>query len=156
DIWVDVGAKTKAEAESVVRPGDTVTFALGVHELRNGLVAAPGMDDKVGVWTVFEALRLLQGVALNVNVYAVSTVQEELGLRGATTSTYGIHPTIGIAVDVCHATDTPGNDKKQIGETKVGTGPALFRGPNINPRVFERLEQTAKTKEIPIQIRGAP
>src|SRR5438270_30594 len=84
------------------RPGDHGTFALGVHELRSGLVAAPGMDDKVGVWTVFEALRLLQGVALNVNVYAVSTVQEELGLRGATTSTYGIHPTIGIAVDVTH------------------------------------------------------
>jgi endoglucanase len=86
----------------------------------------------------------------------VSTVQEEIGLRGATTSAYGIHPTIGIAVDVCHATDTPGNDKKQIGETKVGAGPALFRGPNINPRVFERLEETAKSKEIPVQIRGAP
>src|SRR5207244_12615064 len=55
-----------------------------------------------------------------------------------------------------HDTDTAGNDKKQIGETKVGAGPTLFRGPNINPRVFECLEQTAKSKEIAIQIRGAP
>jgi endoglucanase len=103
-----------------------------------------------------ETLRLLHGRDLRAAVFCVSTVQEEIGLRGATTSAYGIHPTIGIAVDVCHATDTPGNDKKQIGETKVGAGPALFRGPNINPRVFERLEETAKSKEIPVQIRGAP
>ena len=75
---------------------------------------------------------------------AVSTVQEEIGLRGATTSTYGIHPTVGIAVDVCHATDTPGNDKKQIGDVKLGGGPVLFRGPNINPRVFERLHEAVE------------
>jgi endoglucanase len=129
---------------------------LGYRELRNRLVVSPAMDDKVGVWTVMEALRLLHGRTLQAAVFCVSTVQEEIGLRGATTSAYGIHPTIGIAVDVCHATDTPGNDKKQIGETKVGAGPALFRGPNINPRVFERLEETAKGKEIPIQVRGAP
>jgi len=156
DIWVDIGAKDRKEAEELVSCGDPVTFALGYRELRNRLVVSPAMDDKVGVWTVMEALRLLHGRPLQAAVFCVSTVQEEIGLRGATTSAYGIHPTIGIAVDVCHATDTPGNDKKQIGETKVGTGPALFRGPNINPRVFERLEQTAKTKEIPIQIRGAP
>ena len=97
------------------------------------------MDDKVGLWTVMEALRLLHGQPLQAAVYCVSTVQEEIGLRGATTSAYGIHPTVGIAVDVCHATDTPGNDKKQLGDIKLGGGPVLFRGPNINPRVFERL-----------------
>ena len=156
DIWVDIGAKDRKEAEELVCCGDPVTFALGYRELRNRLVVSPAMDDKVGVWTVMEALRLLHGRTLQAAVFCVSTVQEEIGLRGATTSAYGIHPTIGIAVDVCHATDTPGNDKKQIGETKVGAGPALFRGPNINPRVFERLEETAKSKEIPIQIRGAP
>jgi tetrahedral aminopeptidase len=156
DIWVDIGAKDRKEAEELVSCGDPVTFALGYRELRNQLVVSPAMDDKVGVWTVMETLRLLHGRPLQAAVFCVSTVQEEIGLRGATTSAYGIHPTIGIAVDVCHATDTPGNDKKQIGETKVGAGPALFRGPNINPRVFERLEDAAKNKEIPIQVRGAP
>jgi len=156
DIWVDIGAKDKKETEELVSCGDPVTFDLGFREMRNRLAVSPAMDDKVGVWTVMEALRLLQGRPLQAAVFCVSTVQEEIGLRGATTSAYGIHPTIGIAVDVCHATDTPGNDKKQIGDTKVGGGPTLSRGPNINPRVFERLEETAKAKEIPVQVRGAP
>ncbi|HZU35419.1 MAG TPA: M42 family metallopeptidase [Gemmataceae bacterium] len=156
DIWIDIGARDRKEAEGVVTPGDPVTVALGYRELRNGIAAAPAMDDKVGVWTVMEALRLLQGRALHASVYCVSTVQEEIGLRGATTSAYGIHPTVGIAVDVCHAADTPGNDKKQLGDTRLGAGPAIFRGANINPRVFERLESAAKAHEIPVQVRGAP
>ena len=63
---------------------------------------------------------------------------------------------LGIAVDVCHATDTPGNDKKQLGDTKLGAGPALFRGPNINPHVFDKLRDAAKNHEIPVQLRGTP
>jgi len=156
DIWVDIGAKNREQAEENVRLGDVVTFALGMRTLCNDLVAAPGLDDKVGVWVVMEALRLLHNRPVQVEIFAVSTVQEEIGLRGATTSAYGIHPTVGIAVDVCHATDTPGNDKKQVGETKVGAGPALFRGPNINPRVHEQLEETARRLEIAVQVRGAP
>src|SRR5262245_53030810 len=61
DVWVDIGAKDKADADAVVRPGDVVTLALGLREMRNGLACAPAMDDKVGVWTVFETLRLLHG-----------------------------------------------------------------------------------------------
>lgn len=156
DVWVDAGFKDRKDAEAVVTPGDPVTFALGYRPLRNGLAASPAMDDKVGLWTVMEALRLLHGKPLHAAVFCVSTVQEEIGLRGATTSTYGIHPTVGIAVDVCHATDTPGNDKKQVGDTRLGAGPVLFRGANINPRVFERLEQTAKSREIAVQVRGTP
>ncbi len=156
DVWVDIGAKDKADAESVVRPGDVITLALGLREMRNGLACGPAMDDKVGVWTVFETLRLLHGKQLDVEVYCVSTVQEEIGLRGATTSAHGIDPTVGIAVDVCHASDTPGTDKKMIGDIKLGAGPGLFRGPNINPRVFDRLELAARDKEIKVQVRGAP
>jgi endoglucanase len=156
DIWVDIGAKDRKEAEALVAAGDSVTFALGVRELRNNLITSPGLDDKVGVWVVMEALRLMRGRPLQASVYCVSTVQEEIGLRGATTSSYGIHPTVGIAVDVCHATDTPGNDKKQLGDTKLGAGPALFRGPNINPHVFDKLRDAARGSEIPVQLRGTP
>src|SRR5262249_16099068 len=156
DIWVDVGVKDRKEAESLITPGDPVTLELNVRELRNQIVSSPGLDDKVGVWTVMETLRLLHGRALQAAVYCVSTVQEEIGLRGATTSSYGIHPTVGIAVDVCHASDTPGNDKKQLGDTRLGAGPTVFRGPNISPRMFEGLESTAKTQDIPIQVRGSP
>src|SRR5262249_48374206 len=83
-------------------------------------------------------------------------VQEEIGLRGATTSTHAVRPQVGIAVDVCHSTDTPGADKKQIGDVRLGKGPTLFRGANVNPRVFERLQAAAKTNEIGVQLRGAP
>jgi endoglucanase len=156
DVWVDVGAKDGDEARELVRHGDPVTFALGYRPLRNSLAASPAMDDKVGVWVVMEALRLLHGKPLAVPVYCVSTVQEEVGLRGATTSAYGIRPAVGIAVDVCHATDTPGNDKKQLGEVCLGDGPVLFRGPNISPRVFDRLEEAAKGRELAVQVRGVP
>ncbi len=156
DIWVDIGVKDRKEAQEIITIGDPVTFALGYRELRNGLAAAPAMDDKVGVWTVMEALRLLKARQSQAAVFSVSTVQEEIGLRGATTSTYGINPEVGIAVDVTHATDTPGDDKKQIGEACLGKGPVLVRGPNINPPVFDKLRETAQRLEIPHQIKAYP
>jgi endoglucanase len=156
DVWVDIGAKDKKDAEAIVTPGDPVTVELGYRPLRNGLAASPAMDDKVGLWVVMEALRLLHGRSLQAEVYCVSTVQEEVGLRGATTSAYGINPHVGIAVDVCHATDTPGNDKKQLGDVRLGAGPVLFRGPNINPHVFELLQSTATACEVAVQVRGVP
>jgi endoglucanase len=156
DVWVDVGAKNKEEAEGLVRHGDPLTFALGYRPLRNGLAASPAMDDKVGLWVCMEAVRLLHGRPLQAAVYGVSTVAEEIGLRGATTAAYSVNPTVGIAVDVTHATDTPGNDKKTQGEVKCGAGPVLYRGPNINPRVFDLLEETANAHGIPVQVRGVP
>ena len=155
DVWLDIGAKDKADAESIVRHGDPVTFNLGLVNLRNDLISAPALDDKVGLWVCYEALRQLQGRELQSSVYAVSTVAEEIGLRGAITSTYAINPHVGIAVDVCHATDTPGPDKKQVGDIKLGGGPVVVRGPNINPCVFDLLEETATKHDIPIQVRGS-
>jgi endoglucanase len=156
DVWVDIGARDRKDAEEVVGPGDPITVALGYRPLRNHLAASPAMDDKVGLWVVMEALRLMHHKPVAVSVFFVSTVQEEIGLRGATTSAYGIHPTVGIAVDVCHATDTPGNDKKQLGDTRLGSGPVIFRGPNVNPHVFDRLNRAASTHTIPVQVRGIP
>jgi endoglucanase len=155
DVWIDIGAKDKKDVEELVRPGDPVTVDLTFRDLRNGLFTSPGLDDKVGVWTVMETLRLLRDQPLAAAVYCVSTVQEEIGLRGATTSAYGIHPHVGVAVDVTHATDTPGNEKKQLGEVKLGAGPVVFRGPNINPHVEERLQAAARQKDIAVQLRGA-
>ncbi len=73
-------------------------------------------------------------------IHAVATVQEEIGLRGAATSAYGVNPHVGIAVDVTHATDCPTIDKTQEGDVKLGGGPVVYRGPNFNPVVVERLE----------------
>jgi tetrahedral aminopeptidase len=156
DIWIDIGAKNKEDALATVRIGDPVTFALGVRYLKNDLITSPGLDDKVGLWVVMEALRLLSGRPIAAHVTSVSTVAEEIGLRGATTATYAIDPDIGIAVDVCHATDTPGADKKQVGDIKLGGGPVIVRGPNINPRIFDMLEATAIAHNIPFQIGSSP
>jgi tetrahedral aminopeptidase len=152
DMWLDIGAKDRAEAETMVRIGDPVTLQLGFQAMRNDFANAPGMDDKCGLWVCVEALRRASQMKLNVGLYSVSTVQEEIGLRGAQTSAYGIDPHIGIAVDVTHATDCPTVDKKQEGDVALGKGPVVYRGPNMNPRVVERLISTAVAKEIPYQL----
>lgn len=152
ELWLDIGAKDKEEAASLVTIGDPVTLQLGYQELRNGLANAPGMDDKTGVWVVVEALRRASEQSLNVAAYAVSTVQEEVGLRGATTSAFGVDPHVGIAVDVTHATDCPSIDKRQNGDIRLGRGPVVERGPNANPRVYELLRKAADKKNIDIQI----
>ncbi len=152
EMWIDIGANDKADAASLVRIGDPVTLELGYQELRNGLANAPGMDNITGVWVVIEALRRAAQRPLNCAVYAVSTVQEEIGLRGAQTSTFGVDPAIGIAVDVTHATDCPTIDKKQEGDVKLGGGPVIERGPNVNPRLFDQLVATATTAGLPHQI----
>ncbi|MCL2348052.1 MAG: M42 family peptidase, partial [Planctomycetaceae bacterium] len=123
DLWIDIGTTTKEEAEKLVDIGAPVTVELEYRELQNDLIAAPGTDDKTGAWVVMEALRRVDASKLKCGVFAVSTVQEEVGLRGAQTSAFGIDPQVGIAVDVTFATDCPTIEKKQNGEVKMGGGP---------------------------------
>jgi endoglucanase len=156
ELWIDIGAKDKADAESVVAIGDCVTYEHELQHLRGDLCVARSFDDKMGVFVVAEALRLLDGTSLKAAVIGVSTVQEEVGLRGARTSAYDIDPQIGIATDVGHSTDYPGSDKKKVGDIKLGGGPKIIRGANINPVVFDLLVKTAKELEIPYQILAAP
>jgi endoglucanase len=152
DLWLDIGAKTKDEAKELVRIGDPVTLKLGYQEMRGGLANSPAMDNKCGLWVVIEALRRASQRDLNVAVFAVSTVAEEIGLRGAQTSAFGIDPHVGIAVDVTHATDCPTIDKRQQGEVNLGAGPVIVRGPNMNSVVVERLIGLAKQREMPHQL----
>ncbi len=154
ELWLDIGAASEAEAREAVRIGDPVTLELGFHPLKNDLASAAGMDDRVGVWVVFEALRLIHKANPKAAVYAVSTVQEEIGLRRAQTGAFTIDPQVGIAVDVTHATDCPGIDQNLYGRVKLGQGPVVFRGPNVNPVVFEKLMQLAKEHDIPAQVNG--
>jgi endoglucanase len=152
DLWLDIGAKNKDEAKELVRIGDPVTLKLGFQEMRGGLANSPAMDNKCGLWVVIEALRRAGERGLKVAVFAVSTVAEEIGLRGAQTSAFGVDPHVGIAVDVTHATDCPTIDKRQQGDISLGGGPVIVRGPNMNPVVVERLLSLAKEKEMPHQL----
>lgn len=152
DIWVDIGARDNGDAASRVRIGDPVTLELGFREMLNSRACSPAMDDKTGLWVAMEALRRTQSQALQCALFAVSTVQEEIGLRGSRTSAYRIDPHVGIAIDVCHATDTPTVDKKQEGDIALGRGPVIFRGPNMNPRVADLLVAAAEDRKIPYQL----
>jgi len=156
DLWVDIGAKDRDDALKVVAVGDPVTFHVPFQELRNDIAVCHGFDDKAGAFVVVETLRRLQGKKLRVGVFGVSTVQEELGLRGARTAAYRIDPHIGVAVDVTHATDFPGIEAKDFGEVKLGSGPVLHRGANINPVLGDLLITTARKKRIPYQVTAEP
>ena len=152
DLWIDIGASSKEDALKVVSVGDPVTVELNYDELLNDCFAATATDDKTGVWVVMEALRRIDPAKLKVGVYAVSTVQEEVGMRGSKTSTFGVDPQVGIAVDVTFATDCPTIDKKINGEVLLGSGPVIAKGPNLNLKLTDELLGIASKNEIPVQL----
>ncbi len=158
NLWIDIGAQDKEVASKSVRIGDSAVLAHPFVELKNDLVLSRGFDNKSGAFVVLEAARLLAKKNPQAAVHAVATVQEEVGLRGARTSAYAIDPDIGIVVDVDHATDYPSMEqaKKESGDVKLGKGPTITRGPNINPRAFELLIKTAQDNSIPHQIVAYP
>ena len=152
DLWLDIGAASNAEVAEIIRIGDPVTLELGYQEMRNNLANSPGMDDRTGLWVVMEGLRRAAARNPACGIYAVSTVQEEIGLRGARTSAFGVDPHVAIAVDVTHATDCPTIDKRQQGDISLGKGPVIYRGPNMNPRVTSRLVDLCAQQELPYQL----
>jgi endoglucanase len=156
DLWIDIGVKNRKEAEALVRVGDPITYVEAFETLRGDLAVSRAFDDKAGSFAVGEVLRLLEGKSFSAAVFAVSTVQEEVGLRGAHTSAYGVDPKVGIAVDVTHATDHPDMDRRRVGDVKLGGGPVIARGPNISPVVERMLIQAAEEEGIPYQLEGAP
>jgi len=156
--YIDIGAKDKKEAQKLVRVGDAVTFDSTFTRLHGDRVSSRGFDDKAGCFVVAEVLRLVKanGKKLNIDLFGVSSVQEEIGLRGGTTSSYTVNPDVGICVEVDFATDQPDVDKKHNGEVGLGKGPILTRGANINPHLFELFSSTAKDEKIDIQFTANP
>lgn len=152
DLWIDIGSTSEAETRSIVRIGDSVTPEPCLRELRNGRLSGVAMDDRTGVWVIMTALRKLADANPRAKIVAVSAVQEEIGLRGATTSAFNVNPDVAIAVDVTHATDCPGIDPNEFGKIEIGKGPVLGRGPNSNSAVFDLLASTARAESIPIQV----
>lgn len=155
-LWVDIGAINREDAESAISPGDPIVVRGEFLKLRNGLAVARGFDDRIGAYVILQCLKELSRRRPSVALYAVSTVQEELGLRGARTSAFGIDPHVGVAVDVGFSTDYPEVDKKRVGEVRLGKGPILHRGANINPVLGAMLEEVARKSKIPYQIAGEP
>jgi endoglucanase len=161
ELAVDIGAKNKEEALKRVQIGDPVTFQLGVARLGDDLITGPALDDRVGVWVMAEALRIIGSDAkkrkrLKAAVFGVATVQEEIGLRGALTAANHLAPQVGIAVDVTHATDSPGIDEKAYGVVKMGGGPVVSIGANINGPLNALMMDAAKAAGVPVQREASP
>ncbi|MGF1471474.1 MAG: M42 family metallopeptidase [Rubrobacteraceae bacterium] len=148
-LWIDVGAKDGDEAKSMVRVGDAGVIDRDLLELPNGRIASRSLDNRVGAFVVLEALRLLsEEEELAARVVAVASVQEEIGLYGARASAFASNPDAAIAVDVTHATDTPGASKNENGDHALGSGPVIGRAANLSPIVSEGLISAAEREEI--------
>lgn len=156
--YIDIGAVDRKEAEEFVRVGDPITFAASLEKLQGDRVTSRGFDDKAGSFVVAEVLRRIADAVEKpgIDLYGVSSVQEEVGLRGGTTSSYSVNPDIGICVEVDFATDQPDVERKHNGDVALGRGPILPRGANINPALFELLADTASSENIPVQFTGIP
>jgi putative aminopeptidase FrvX len=159
DLWIDVGARTKAEAEEVISLGDAITVQTEFSHLLGDRATARAFDNKAGVLVVAEAHRLLKaegGLDPDVAVYGVATVQEEIGSRGATTSAFNINPQTALAVDMGQALDFPHLVTSEHGEFFVGKGPGIPKGANTNPEVFRLLTKAADSNGIPYQVSATP
>ena len=153
DLWVDIGAKDKKEALKRINLGDPIIYQTNPQVLYKSIIASRALDDKSGCYAVNETLiRLSKIKTLKAKVTAVSSTQEEVGVRGATVAAYAVNPNLGIAVDVYHATDHPDTDPRKHESLNLGSGPIITRGPNINPFIFNRLLSVAKKAKIPHQI----
>jgi putative aminopeptidase FrvX len=147
ELLIDVGLD-EAEVKSRVRIGDPITFRTRMVKLGAEVCAGKAMDDRAGVASLILAVNELRTLRHEWDVTVVATVQEEVGLKGALVSAYGIHPDLAVAVDVTHG-DMPGVDEADtVGFSK---GPAIGYGPSISPEVFERLTGAAHQHGIPWQ-----
>ena len=147
ELFIDVGARDRTSCP--LRVGEVAAFDRTFADLGERLVAK-AMDDRIGVAVLIETLRGL-GTSPH-ELYFVFSVQEEVGLRGATTAAYGIDPDIGLAVDVTGTGDTP---KDSFMDVSLGKGPAIKvrdGGMLTDPRVVKWMEQTAIQLRLPYQL----
>lgn len=152
DLWIDIAAKDKEEAESKVEVGDYITYQTQPVVLQHDVWTSKALDDKVGLLTLVEVAKALDGKQPAMDVYFVASVQEELGARGIRTAALGINPDYGIAIDVTHATDYPTCSPQKSGEIKVGNGIVIAKGPNINKTIGRKFIDLAKQQNIKYQI----
>lgn len=148
-LHIDVGAADRDAASQLVRVGDPVVIASEPLGLVANRMVSRSMDNRLGAYVALEALRRCheQG-ALKSSLAAIAAVQEEIGLFGARTSAFAVQPDLAIVVDVTHATDAPGIDEKELGSHALGSGPVIYRGATLSPKVFELLVEVAEEARI--------
>jgi putative aminopeptidase FrvX len=153
ELFIDIGAESKEDVYKMgVKVGDPVAFDTKYAKISKDTAIGKAFDDRVGCAVMIETLKLLKKT--NCNVFAVGTVQEELGLRGAVTAAFGVDPDVGIALDVTVAGDVPG--VREFDTTvKMGKGPALTvsdSGLVTHPKILRLLLDVAEENKIACQL----
>lgn len=154
NMFVDIGASNKKEAEKLVSVGDPITFKQELYQLQNSLISGKALDNRIGCCVLIETLKRVKSDA---TIYGVGTVQEEVGLKGARTAAFRINPDIAIALDVTIAGDHPGM-KEDEAPLKIDKGPAIVltdasgKGIITHPKVKNLLISVAEAEKIPYQI----
>lgn len=154
ELFIDIGASSRREAEKLVQIGDPLTLVDEFELLRGDLAIGRAFDNKIGTFAVAETLRLLADKRgqLKAEICAVSNIMEEVGLLGARQIAYSLHPDCAIVVDVTHATDYPTVNQQQHGDVRMGKGPTVTRGGCNHRDVVARLEKVAKSEKIKLQF----
>lgn len=155
EMWIDIGASSREEAEQLVAVGDPVVNRENYRRLNENRFISKGCDDKIGAFVVAETMRNLSKRQLNVAVFGVGTVQEEVGLRGAKVSACGINPAVGFAIDVGFTTDIPDVPKKLLGDVRLGKGALITRSCDSNAVLGSMLRSVARSKGLPYQETAA-
>ena len=158
ELFIDIGAKDQASAMARLNIGDAGVFLDSSMMMTEELIVARALDNRIGTFVAAETLRLIheQKDQLKVRVVAVSTVQEEVGLHGASMIAESVRPDIALVTDVGHATDSPGISHAQHGHFKMGEGPKIALGGAMHPAVVQRLMAAAAAKSIPLQRAATP
>lgn len=154
EMWIDIGARDFDEAAARVDVGDAAVIDSRFVELSGDICVSRSMDNRVGAFVALEAARLTAADRAAVDVYAVATAQEEITFGGAYTASFSVAPMVAIAIDVTHATDYPGADKKRNHEVKIGGGPVLGRGATVNDGVFNGLRDAARSLRVDVAVQA--
>lgn len=158
NIFIDCGAKTKAEVEELgVHVGCMITYPDEFFELNDRYFVCRALDNRIGGFMIAEVARLLKenGKKLPFGLYIVNSVQEEVGLYGADMIADTIKPNLAIITDVTHDTTTPMIEKKKEGEQKCGAGPVITYAPSVHHNIRQLILETAKNQNIPYQRAAA-
>jgi endoglucanase len=149
-LHIDIGAADGEEAARMVRIGDTGVLDAEPLEFPNGRIVSRSLDNRVGCYVAARVAQLTaEAGGAPGDVLALAVVQEEIGLKGAVTSAFRHRPDVAIAVDVTHASDTPGHTLGPDTHHKFGSGPVIERASLLHPRVYELLYEAAEAEGIP-------
>lgn len=153
DLYIDIGASSREEAQELVQIGDPITYASDFEFLNDDLLTGRALDNRMGGFIIARVLQALydQKDRLKVNVMVLNSVQEEIGGFGARMMSYRLKPDVAVVTDVTHATDTPGINQREHGRVMMGQGPTVTHGSANHPRVVDALVKAADSVGVNLQ-----